>query len=251
MKIGDYETHPAADAFPLMTGHAFKLFCEDVKKNELIDDIVVIGKLILDGRNRGRACEATGVTPRYREYTGDDPVGFIVSRNIARRHLNEGQRAIIASRLASLPRGRQKKSGRPAGLPQGEAAKQLEVGERTVRLAKFILDEASTAIVAAVDNGDLSLDAAGKLAKLPIAEQPAALKEVLKGETPKARGAAARDITAKNDNEDDVDAARVLLRMIAREVERMGGRIKSRDELHIVIILHGQQLELELQRKAA
>jgi hypothetical protein len=40
---------------------------------------------ILDGRNRARACEALGIEPETRVYAGDDPVGFVISRNLHRR----------------------------------------------------------------------------------------------------------------------------------------------------------------------
>ena len=47
---------------------------------------------VLDGRNRLLACERAGVLPRFEPYQGEDAGGYALSVNIARRHLNEGQR---------------------------------------------------------------------------------------------------------------------------------------------------------------
>ena len=58
--------------------------------------------VILDGRNRIRACLADGVEPRFVEFAGDDPIAFIISANIERRHLDESMRAMRAARLATL-----------------------------------------------------------------------------------------------------------------------------------------------------
>ena len=58
------------------------------------------GIKILDGRNRARACDAAGVTPRYVEFDGKDPAAFVLSQNLARRHLGPSERAMVAARMA-------------------------------------------------------------------------------------------------------------------------------------------------------
>ncbi len=59
------------------------------------------GKL-LDGRNRWKACALAGVEPRFTEFQGDDPIGWVVSQNLVRRHLTASQRAVVAFDLLPL-----------------------------------------------------------------------------------------------------------------------------------------------------
>ena len=74
---------------------------------ELADDINVRGQLtpiltyqaaILDGRNRWVACRMAGVDPETIEYKEADPVSFIKSLNILRRHLTTVERARLLRR---------------------------------------------------------------------------------------------------------------------------------------------------------
>ena len=95
--------HPAAELFPLMKGTDFGLLVEDIDANGLREPILVYRGLILDGRNRLRACEIAGVEPRFVEWDGvGSPLALVLSRNLHRRHLNEGQRAIIAARAKGM-----------------------------------------------------------------------------------------------------------------------------------------------------
>lgn len=87
--------HPAANIFPMMTDDEFALLLADIKANGLIEPIWFCDGQILDGRNRWKACEILGIAPEVKEYGGDDPIGFVVSLNLNRRHLNSSQRAIV------------------------------------------------------------------------------------------------------------------------------------------------------------
>src|SRR5262245_56882290 len=105
--------HPYADLFPLMTAEELDALAADIRANGLRKPIVLLEGKILDGRNRYKACLIAGVEPRFEDYTGDDPLGYVNSENIARRHLTPGQRAMIAAK-EWVQHGDTKKRGRPA-----------------------------------------------------------------------------------------------------------------------------------------
>jgi hypothetical protein len=109
--VSRYEFHPLANVLPLIEGAQFDDLVADIKASGLHDPIVIHNDLILDGRNRYRACLAAGVDPVFVPYRGDDPVAFVISVNLRRRHLDESQRAMVAARLATLRLGDNQHSG--------------------------------------------------------------------------------------------------------------------------------------------
>jgi ParB-like chromosome segregation protein Spo0J len=96
--------HPVLAALPPLSPDELKDLAEDIKANGLQQPIVLYGPRILDGRGRWLACEMAGVEPRVRDWNGDDPIAFVVSMNLKRRHLNESQRAMVAARIISISR---------------------------------------------------------------------------------------------------------------------------------------------------
>jgi hypothetical protein len=126
--------HPLADIFPLMEGEEFDELVADIKANGLHDPIVMYEGKILDGRNRYRAAIKAGVDPfplmkngkRYGglNYVGDDPAGFVISRNIHRRHLTaEQKRDVIAKLIAAAPEKSNRQVAKAAGVSHPHVAK--------------------------------------------------------------------------------------------------------------------------------
>lgn len=87
--------HPVAALFPMLTDAELDDLAADIKENGLLNPIVLDsnGQLI-DGRNRWVGCKRAGVPPRTVTLNGQDPVAFILSQNVARRHLTKGQQAL-------------------------------------------------------------------------------------------------------------------------------------------------------------
>lgn len=126
--------HEIANVFPLIEGKEFEELVADVRAYGVREPIVLFQGKILDGRNRWRAAQQAAVECPSTEYEGDDPVGFVVSLNLRRRHLDESQRGVVAASIAKLPRGANQHS--PIGLPtQERAAEMLNVGLNTVKRA--------------------------------------------------------------------------------------------------------------------
>jgi hypothetical protein len=152
-----YSIHPAAEIFPLLPEGELHALTESIKASGQLIPICLYEGMILDGRNRYRACDLAGVEPRFETYSGDDPLAHVISLNLTRRHLNESQRAMIAARLANMSHGGDRTSKQAADLPlatsQAEAAKLLNVSGRLLRDAKVIAVEAPDE-VAAIDAGE-------------------------------------------------------------------------------------------------
>jgi hypothetical protein len=167
------EFHPLANLFPQLEDKELDELAADIREHGLREPIVTFEDEILDGRNRYLACKRAGVEPRFEEYTGADPLAYVVSLNLKRRHLDESQRSMVAARIASLPHGsNQHRTGQLADAPtQERAADLLNVGERSVRRAREVLDEGAPELVNAVELGHASVSAAASVASLPKDEQ--------------------------------------------------------------------------------
>jgi N6-adenosine-specific RNA methylase IME4 len=166
----DLRFHPLAGIFPLLDGAEFNELVADIEANGLHEQMIIYEDMILDGRNRYRACLAANVEPTYTVYQGDDPVSYVISLNLRRRHLDESQRAMVAAKLATLKRGDNQHS--PIGeTSQTKAAALLNVGKRSVERAAEVRDRGAPELVKAVERGEVSVSAAADLASLPAEGQ--------------------------------------------------------------------------------
>lgn len=189
-----YPLHPAAELFPVMDEAAFAALVADIAAHGQREPILVLDGQVIDGRHRLRACEQLGLEPLVRQVSADDgdPFGLVVSLNLHRRHLSEGQRAIIAARLATLPHGRPDANAQICAFTQDEAAQHLKVSRRTVQHARAVLDHGIDELQAAVKGGEISVSAAAELSRLPADTQRAALTK-----TPEEIRAIAREVKAR------------------------------------------------------
>lgn len=104
-RLGPYEVHPVAELFPLVEGEEFEELTKSISQEGLRDPIVLdaSGSILIDGRNRYRACMKCARDPiftRLEEGASEGRIlDYIVSANVRRRHLSAGQRNFLGLEL--------------------------------------------------------------------------------------------------------------------------------------------------------
>jgi hypothetical protein len=144
------KVHPFTDKFDMMSAEELYALGADIKANGLREPITVDGdRTLLDGRNRLAAMELAGVEKTggwwHEDVHDGDPIAFIISKNILRRHLTKQDQAdliVAAHRATPVSRqdGGKLAEGRPVNQVKAAAvasAKALPnpISERTVERA--------------------------------------------------------------------------------------------------------------------
>lgn len=193
--------HPFAELFPMLSPADGEALRDDIAATRQQERIVILDGMILDGRNRQTQLEALGLVDgtlppegddlwvaRYRRFNREqdgEPLAWVLSKNLHRRHLTEGQRAMVAAALTTMRQGqrtdRDPDSNQPsANLPkvsQSDAAEMLHVSTRSVTAATKVREHGAPQLVERVSSGEVSVSAAADIADLPIREQVAMLEE--------------------------------------------------------------------------
>jgi hypothetical protein len=176
--------HDFAKWFPQLKRDEIEALSEDITENGLQEPIVLYEGEILDGRNRYTACELARIyaeragrqieckaEPRFVEYVGTDPLGFVMSMNAHRRHLDYSTRVAIAAQLANAKRGGDRPSksdenfeSQKVGIRNGEctqekAAAMLHVSTEGIRQYRRV-EEQSPELLDQVTYGKISLNKA-------------------------------------------------------------------------------------------
>lgn len=213
--------HRYANIFPMMNEDDFNRLMEDVRENGLQEPIWLYEGKILDGRNRYKACQELGIAPELRKYQGGDPLKFVMSLNLARRHLNSSQCAFVALEvkrvLAEEAKQKQiaaggdkssksylmqaidsKEKALPEKIPEAlslDKHAQNESREKAASLvggtnARYIQDaekieREAPEVKELVMAGTVNMTDAVKLAKLEPAKRAVAVERIKQGESPK------------------------------------------------------------------
>lgn len=176
------KVHPVANIFPMMTVEEFESLKEDIQRHGQREPVVFWCDQLIDGRNRMLACQELSIGPHECELDADDdPVAYVVSHNLHRRHLSTSQRAMVAAKLATLRKG-EAGNGRVGPSIDGptstaQAAKTLKVGTKTVERAKQIQATGTDELIAAVERDEISVSAGAEIAEMPVEDQKAVLLE--------------------------------------------------------------------------
>jgi hypothetical protein len=196
-RIGKYEVHPAAELFPLMEGKAFQDLKSSIESHGQSLPISVKGNVILDGRNRLRACLDLGIEPKVQEHTdARTPYQLITDMNLTRRDLTESQRAVISAeiyrmdmeereRAAKSEAGKSAGRGRPKQLEQkpAQAIREPQTRDKIAKdagVSRYKAEQAlkittSPVLAAEVRTGKKDLNEAIK--EMEVTEPVASLKK--------------------------------------------------------------------------
>jgi N6-adenosine-specific RNA methylase IME4 len=161
-----FQPHPLADLFPMLSDRETAELADDICTYGQREPIVLLDGMILDGRNRLAACRFAQIEPVFADFDGDDPLGFVLSKNLHRRHLTESQRAMVAAKIVDWERGLNQHTAGPANLQTREAARRLSISERAVAAAKRIHEHGAAELVDAIRQGRVSVHAGEALSEL-------------------------------------------------------------------------------------
>ncbi len=212
-----FASHPIADMFPMMSEENIKELAEDIRAYGLQNRIELYEGKILDGRNRYEALKLLGKhqsSSWFNDMTGaffnmeDELVRYVVSRNLHRRHLTDGQKAEIGlkakqmqvemlniwkskkeerdrqdARVENFPPPKAQRK-REKGKSRDLAAAGLDISGRTIDHAEKVFGKDNTAtpeLQQAVRESNASVSAAAKVASLPPAQQRMAVAGGKKG----------------------------------------------------------------------
>ena len=179
------EFHEAANIFP-MEDESIDELAADIKKHGLQHPVEFCGGKIIDGRRRWTACRMAGVTAQTVEVNPDDPVAYVLSLNLHRRHLTPSQRSMVGARAREIydraAKERQSESGKvhgrgkvvenlPPPIDSGKSrdatGKAVGVSGKSIDYATRVLNRAEPEVIAAVDAGKMAVSTAAILATEP------------------------------------------------------------------------------------
>jgi len=189
----------------MLQGAEYEALRDDIRDNGQRIPIVIDDEgRVLDGRNRYRACEELDLEPEMEALDASiDPVRYVVSVNVLRRHLDESQRAMVAARLATLAQGARTDIASIEAMSQPKAAALLNVGRASVQRAEKVQTRGVPEVAAMVDAGEMPVSAAAELVDRPAAEQKEVVDRV-KGGTARHVRDALRQIDYETKTETDL-----------------------------------------------
>ncbi|WP_186151017.1 ParB N-terminal domain-containing protein [Burkholderia gladioli] len=164
----ELDLHPLCALFPRLDGVEFDALKADISANGQRTPIVVHEGQILDGGNRYQACIELEREPITVPFDGADPLAYVLSLNLHRRHLSPGQQAAIVAAatdwLEAYSHGGDRKSSTCNVAPRstvGDRAIQSGASIRTQKMADKVA-KADPALARRVAHGEVSLPVAAR-----------------------------------------------------------------------------------------
>lgn len=223
MKTQELKRHPLSAAFPDMEAKDYAELVEDVAAHGLIQAVVTLDGMVLDGWHRYQACLDAGKKPSFEAFKGADPVAYVISLNMHRRHLTGSQRAsAVVACHAWAPLGANQHGGCKPGLhPQTseQMAEEAGVSRQTIQQAKKAQE---AGLGDDVRDGKLTVKEAAAVAKLPEPERKAALEAPKPKPEPKPE---------PSGNPGELEALKARVKELEAENEELKERLEEMADL--------------------
>jgi hypothetical protein len=100
-----------------------------------------------------------------------DPIDYVVSKNVKRRHLTTSQLAMVGEKIATPKRGTNQHTAQAASSTKGQVAGMLGISTDSIQRARTVRTRGVAALQQAVEAGDISVTAAAEIAQQPEEEQ--------------------------------------------------------------------------------
>ena len=185
-----YPQHPLSAAFPAIGADDFQALKDSIENIGVQNPITLFEGMVIDGWHRYSAANDLGMNCPAVELGDVDPRDFVLAQNKARRHVTQAQlamatTAVYAWKPVGNPEFAQSNTQCSIAKTNDELAEIAGVGVQTIRQAKAVQTNAAPEVVAAVKSGAIGLPKAAAIAKLPQAEQAAAIAKPAPKPTPK------------------------------------------------------------------
>lgn len=175
--------HPLSAAFPSMSQADFQALKDDIEINGQREPVIVLDGMVLDGWHRYRACIDLDLKVKQFTFGDDDPVAFVESANLHRRHMTASQRAeaVIAVRTwAPAKRPPVVGSGNKGAMiaPLSTNKEMADVAKVSVRTIKDAKAAHAAGLGESVKDGALTVTEAAQIARGTPPATPKAKREI-------------------------------------------------------------------------
>lgn len=166
------QIHPYAQTFPWIEGTAWEEFKNSISTHGLMHPIKTCRGVIIDGRNRNRACQELGIAATFIEVDPDlseeQIRSFIDIENKHRRHMSAGQLAAHGAVLANAVRGGDRDISNPSAegmeITVAQAAELTGSSVASIERAKFV-QQNDPQVFEVLKAGELSTSEALEIAR--------------------------------------------------------------------------------------
>lgn len=218
-----YTQHPLSAAFPAMQADEFQALKDSIESIGVQNPITLLDGMVIDGWHRYSAAAELGMHCPTVELDDTDPKDFVMAQNKARRHITAAQlasatTAVYAWTPVGNPAFSQSRTECVIAKTNAELADIAGVGVRTIQQAKSVQSHAAPEVIEAVKRGEVGLPKAAAIAKLPMAEQAAALHKP----TPKP---VVEPVAEEPPEETELDAVKEALSILNEENDRLNDKL--------------------------